>query len=54
MNNKSGNLNELVARCVKLDETSRALPVEASADLYQEVFGRFKGLTQRLVTGGYL
>jgi hypothetical protein len=47
-------LNELVARNVKLDEKSRALPVDASADVYQEVFGRFKGLTQRLATGGYL
>jgi xylulokinase len=54
VNNKSSNLNELVARNVKLDEKSRALPVPASADLYQETFGRFKGLTQRLATGGYL
>jgi xylulokinase len=54
VNNKSSNLNELVARNVKLDERSRALPVDASADVYQEVFGRFKGLTQRLATGGYL
>ena len=54
VNNKSSSLNDLVAKCVKLDEKSRALPVAASADLYQEVFGRFKGLTQRLATGGYL
>ena len=54
VNNKSSSLNDLVAKSVKLDEKSRALPVTASADLYQEVFGRFKGLTQRLATGGYL
>ncbi len=54
VNNKSSNLNELVARNVKPDEKSRALPVDASADVYQGVFGRFKGLTQRLATGGYL
>jgi hypothetical protein len=54
VNNKSSNLNDLVARNVKLDETSRALPVDASANLYQEAFARFKGLTQRLATGGYL
>jgi xylulokinase len=54
VNNKASNLNELVARNVKLDEKARALPVAESADLYQEVFGRFKGLTQRLATGGYL
>ena len=54
VNNKSSNLNELIARNVKPDEKSRALPVDASADVYQGVFGRFKGLTQRLATGGYL
>jgi xylulokinase len=54
VNNKSSNLNELVARNVKLDEKSRTLPGDAAADHYQEVFGRFKGLTQRLATGGYL
>jgi len=46
VNNKSSSLNELVAKSVKLDEKSRALPAAASADLYQEVFGRFKGLTK--------
>ncbi len=35
-------------------ETRSFLSVAAAADLYQEVFGRFKGLTQRLATGGYL
>ncbi len=54
VNNKSSNLNDLVAQCVKLDETSRAVPVTATADVYQEIFGRFRGLTQRLATGGYL
>jgi xylulokinase len=54
VNNKSNKLNELVARCVKLDEKSRAIPDEQSATLYQDIFGRFKGLTQRLATGGYL
>jgi hypothetical protein len=39
---------------VKPDESSRALPNPATADQYQEVYTRFKGLTQRLASGGYL
>jgi xylulokinase len=54
VNNKSNNLNDLVGRCVKLDESSRALPSGKSVAIYQDVFGRFKGLTQRLATGGFL
>jgi len=54
VNNKSSNLLELVARAVKIDEKSRAVPNDGNAAKYQELFGRFKGLTQRLATGGYL
>jgi xylulokinase len=54
VNNKSSNLLEMVSRAVKIDEKSRALPNDENADKYQELFGRFKGLTQRLATGGYL
>ena len=54
VNNKSSNLLELVSRAVEIDEKSRALPNKENADKYQELFGRFKGLTQRLATGGYL
>jgi xylulokinase len=54
VNNKSSNLQDLVSRVVKIDEKSRATPNEENADKYQELFGRFNGLTQRLATGGYL
>ena len=54
VNNKSRNLGSLVDQLVKLDESSRAVPVNRSADYYQEEYLRFKGLTQRLATGGFL
>jgi xylulokinase len=54
VNNKSANLIEIVDRVVKLDETSRAIPDAAKVPLYQETYSRFKGLTQRLATGGLL
>ncbi|HYZ74103.1 MAG TPA: xylulokinase [Chthoniobacterales bacterium] len=54
VNNKSSNLQDLVARAVKIDEKSRAQPNKENADRYEELFGRFNGLTQRLATGGYL
>jgi xylulokinase len=54
VNNKSSNLPDLVARAVKIDEKSRALPNKENADEYEQLFGRFNGLTQRLATGGYL
>jgi xylulokinase len=54
VNNKSTNLQEQVSRAVKIDEKSRALPKEESANRYEDLFGRFRGLTQRLATGGYL
>jgi hypothetical protein len=54
VNNKSSNLQDLVSRAVKIDEKSRALPNKENADRYEELFGRFNGLTQRLATGGYL
>jgi xylulokinase len=54
INRKSVNLPDLLSPVVKPDESSRALPNPASADQYQEVYTRFKGLTQRLASGGYL
>jgi hypothetical protein len=54
VNNKSSNLVQLLDSVVKLDESSRAAPTPATADLYQDAFTRFKGLTQRLATGGFL
>jgi xylulokinase len=54
VNNKSANLVLLLDSVVKLDESSRALPRQAMANLYQEAYSRFKGLTQRLATGGFL
>jgi hypothetical protein len=45
---------QLLDSVVKLDESSRAVPTPATADLYQDAFTRFKGLTQRLATGGFL
>jgi xylulokinase len=54
VNNKSANLVLLLDSVVKLDESSRALPQQAMANLYQETYSRFKGLTQRLTTGGFL
>ena len=54
VNNKSSNLVQLLDNVVKLDESSRALPTPATADLYQDAFSRFNGLTQRLATGGFL
>jgi xylulokinase len=54
VNNKSGNLGELLDATVKLDESSRAIPNVANGDLYQETYVRFKGLTQRLGAAGFL
>jgi xylulokinase len=54
VNNKSSNLVQLLDSVVKLDESSRAVPTPATANLYQDAFTRFKGLTQRLATGGFL
>src|SRR5580692_3613088 len=54
VNNKSANLVQLLDAVVKLDESSRAVPTPATAGLYQDAFSRFKGLTQRLATGGFL
>ena len=54
VNNKSSNLVQLLDAVVKLDESSRALPTLATADLYQDTYNRFKGLTQRLSSGGLL
>jgi xylulokinase len=54
INRKSVNLADLLSPVVKPDENSRALPNPATANQYQEVYTRFKGLTQRLASGGYL
>ena len=54
VNNKAANLVKLLEPVVKLDESSRAEPKQETADLYQETYSRFKGLTQRLATGGFL
>jgi xylulokinase len=54
VNNKSANLVQLLDAAVKLDESSRAAPRPETANLYQETYNRFKGLTQRLATGGFL
>ncbi|MBV8224243.1 MAG: xylulokinase [Verrucomicrobia bacterium] len=54
VNNKPVNLVQLLDAVVKLDESSRAVPTNAAADLYQEIYSRFKGLTQRLSSGGFL
>ncbi|MBV9298250.1 MAG: xylulokinase [Verrucomicrobia bacterium] len=54
VNNKSANLVQLLDAVVKLDESSRAIPTPARAALYQEAYSRFKGLTQRLTSGGFL
>jgi xylulokinase len=54
VNNKPANLVQLLDRVVKLDESSRALPDSETVALYQEAFARFKGLTQRLSSGGFL
>jgi hypothetical protein len=54
VNNKSANLVQLLDAVVKLDESSRAVPAPATAALYQDAFSRFKGLTQRLASGGFL
>jgi xylulokinase len=54
VNNKSANLVKLLESVVKLDESSRAEPKQETANLYQETYNRFKGLTQRLATGGFL
>jgi xylulokinase len=54
VNNKSANLVQLLDAAVKLDESSRAAPRPTTANLYQEAYSRFKGLTQRLATGGFL
>jgi hypothetical protein len=54
VNNKSANLGELIDATVKLDESSRAVPAAGTVDLYSATYTRFKGLTQRLSTGGFL
>jgi xylulokinase len=54
VNNKPANLVQLLDAVVKLDESSRAVPTNEAADLYQETYSRFKGLTQRLSSGGFL
>jgi xylulokinase len=54
VNNKSSNLVQLLDAVVKLDEPSRALPTPDTAGLYQDTYNRFKGLTQRLSSGGLL
>jgi xylulokinase len=54
VNNKSSNLVQLLDAVVKLDESSRALPTPDTASLYQDTYNRFKGLTQRLSSGGLL
>jgi xylulokinase len=54
VNNKSVNLVQLLDAVVKLDESSRAVPLPATSELYQDAYSRFKGLTQRLSTGGFL
>jgi xylulokinase len=54
VNSKSANLPEILDRVVKVDESSRAEPNPATAQLYQDTYSRFKGLSQRLSTGGYL
>jgi xylulokinase len=54
VNNRSTNLPELLERVVKLDEDSRTAPNSETAQLYQDTYSRFKGLTQRLASGGFL
>lgn len=54
VNNKTANLVQLLDAVVKLDESSRALPTPTTADLYQDTYSRFKGLTQRLASSGFL
>jgi xylulokinase len=54
VNNKPANLVQLLDEVVKLDESSRAVPNPETVELYQEAFTRFKGLTQRLSSGGFL
>ncbi len=52
--NKSASLTDIVDRVVKLEEGSRAVPDQGRGQLYQETYNRFRGLTQRLVSGGLL
>jgi xylulokinase len=54
VHNKPANLVQLLDPVVRLDESSRAVPNPNTAALYQESFNRFKGLTQRLSSGGFL
>jgi len=54
VNNKPANLVQLLDPVVRLDESSRAVPNPDTVALYQETFNRFKGLTQRLSSGGFL
>jgi xylulokinase len=54
VNNKPANLPELLEQVVKLDESSRADPNSQAAQLYQDRYSRFNGLTQRLASGGFL
>jgi len=41
-------------KTLRTDESSRAVPTPDTAELYQDTYNRFKGLTQRLATGGLL
>jgi xylulokinase len=54
VNKASGNLTQLLEQAVKLDEGSRAEPSARAVELYQAIYGRFKGLTQTLAAGGFL
>jgi xylulokinase len=54
VNNKSNSLTDLVDRLVRLDEASRRTPNPGTEIVYREAYNRFKGLTQRLATAGYL
>jgi xylulokinase len=54
VNNKSANLPEILDRLVKVDESSRADPNPQTEQLFRDTYSRFKGLSQRLSTGGFL
>jgi sugar (pentulose or hexulose) kinase len=52
--NEPGDLSKLLEGAVKLDEGSRAQPSATALEVYRPLYGRFKGLTQRLASGGFL
>src|ERR1700730_3375328 len=54
VNSRSVDLNDLLDRVVTLDESSRTIPDGDTSKFYQDIYSRFKGLTQRLATGGFL